>query len=168
MKLFKMILVCFMILAFSFTVLAEKASVVGRQTITSSSLVGEWTCKSYSSPIFAGINDAWEADNENLVAQFLGGTIIFQDDEDGTYSTLLTEQSPFYVETTDTSIQCPYKIVDNILYIENAYFLWGNTRTVLSIYSIEIVTQNKLIFKTIYSNGSEAKIVITERAVGNK
>ncbi len=169
MKLLRVILISFLALTSSVVILAEKPDLVGKEAITSSGIIGEWTCESYStSKMIDSADDAWEVDGENLVAYFLGGKITFQDDGDSTYSTLLTEQSPFYMSATDLNVQCSYKIIGNILYIENAYSFMGMKRIVISVYSIEIVTHNKLIFKLIDSNDFGSRIVIAERKPGRK
>lgn len=170
MKLFKMFLVCFMILVSQLVIFAEQPEDVGvgQSVVTSKSLVGEWICKSYSRPNVANpaIDEVWELDSENLFSRFLGGTIIFQDDGDGTYSILPSGQSPFYMMTTDAVIESPYKVRNNVLCLKIAFFLAGQDRVAPSIFGIKKITQNKLIFTLIHSSSYSAKLVIAERVLG--
>lgn len=174
MKLLKMVLVS--ILLFSSVVFAEKpnesiGNVGGTSPITSADLVGTWNCNAYSMAItinHPAVDDVWEADNEDLSSYFLGGTIIFQDDGDGTYSIQLSGQDPFYLMTSDENVIFPYKIIDNMFYKKNTFILNGQNRVHWSLYEIEKLTPNKLIFRLLYGSSYASKVVIAKRVLGKQ
>ncbi len=183
MKLFKIILVNILLLSsiifaekpekheFKAGVMQEIYEEIGQagsmSPITSSDLVGEWICSSYSIATVIthpAVDDVWQVDNEGLFSYFLGGTIIFQDDSDGTYSIQLSGQDPFYLMTSDENVICPYKIIGNMFYRQCTFILNGQSRLQWSIYEIEKLTPNKLIFRLLYGSSFASKVIITERS----
>lgn len=136
------------------------------QGLTSSSLVGEWTCDSYSTFLLDEHGDGWVMGSEGFVASFLGGTLAFQDDGDGTYSIQLSGQDPFDVMPSNEIAENTYKVVGNILYREHHYYMWGMESDSRTAYEIERITPNKLVFRLFSGSGIVAKVVIAEKVVG--
>lgn len=138
----------------------------GQSVITPGDLVGEWICNSFAKksthPI---IDDNWVLGIEGFYLEYLEGTIIFNDDGDGSFSITLPNQDPFYLITTDTTVTPTYIIIADTLYRKCYYFINGESRSSIVSFNIKRITQNIIIFKLLDGPQFVSKVVICQRVL---
>lgn len=140
----------------------------GQSIITSDDLVGEWTCYARASAKRANdslVDDAWSLDSEDLFLQYLGGTITFNDDGDGSYSITHTVQDPFYLIETDLDETPTYRVLGDSLYRWCYYTINGQLRWARATFKIKRITQNIMIFTLLEGSDFAAKVVVCERVL---
>lgn len=140
----------------------------GQSIITSEDLVGTWTTHALASAKKANdavVDEAWSLDPEDLYLQYTEGTIIFNDDGDGSFSITCPMQDPFYLITTDMSETPTYRVVGDSLYRWCFYTINGQKRWSLAVFSIKRITQNIIIFKLLDGSNYASKVVICERVL---
>lgn len=138
----------------------------GQTVITSAELVGEWTCDAFASySINSWVDDDWSAGTEDLFLKYLGGSIIFNDDEDDSFSITHIGQDPFNLITTDETIEATYIVVGDTIYRKGYVVIGGQTYPMTVSFSIKRVTQNIIIFTYIDGSQFAAKVVVCRRVL---
>lgn len=138
----------------------------GQSVITADELVGEWDCDAFTSystdPL---VDDDWMIGPENLFLSLPDGSIVFNDDGDGSYSITHTGQDPFSVITTDETETPSYIIVGDTLYRKSYVSVGGQTYQFTVSFNIKKITQNIIIFKYLDGSQFAAKVVVCQRVL---
>ena len=138
----------------------------GQSIITSADLVGEWTCDAYAFPyIDSLITDDWSFSPEDLFLRYLGGSIFFNDDGDGSFSITITGQDPFYLIATDPSETPSYIVVGDTIYRKCYYIYDGETYWSVVSFNIKRITQNIIIFKFADGPDFSSRVVVCQRVL---
>ncbi len=138
----------------------------GQSIITSDELVGEWTCDAFAFPyVDSLITDDWSFAPENLFLHYLGSSITFVDDGDGSFSIITSGQDPFYLIETDPTATPTYTVVGDAIYRKVYYVYDGNTYSSIVSFNIERISQNIIIFKFMEGPQLTARVVVCERVL---
>lgn len=138
----------------------------GQDIITSEDLVGEWTCDAFAMAFSdPSIDDAWILGPEGLFLKCLGGSIIFNDDGDGSFSITLPDQDPFHLYPTDTSETPTYIVIGDTLYRKCYIIYYGETYESIVTFSIKRITQNIIIFKFMDGPSMASRVVVCQRVL---
>lgn len=139
--------------------------------ITESDLVGTWVCNAITTDSVPSNKDiVWVpkgegAEGRAFYYQYSDGIMNFIDNGDGSFSITLPSQDPCFLPTTDNTYTSPYKIECNTLYRVCYYFAWGRLQENNVRFSIERLSANRIILKSLENSWYAAKVIVLDRVI---